>query len=78
MKKRKRVKQIVKRKRERKKTPKKISRLQASAGEREDLLPPMPEWPRYFKAIKKPVYAASGCRCSSLVPQAGPRLPDKD
>jgi len=55
MKKRKRVKQAAKPKRERKKTPKKISRLQASAGEREDFLPPMPEWPRYFKAIKKPV-----------------------
>jgi len=55
MKKRKRVKQIVKRKRVPKKTPEKISRLRASAGEREDLLPPMPEWPRYFKAIKKPV-----------------------
>jgi uncharacterized protein (DUF4415 family) len=38
-------------KKAKKETPKKIARLQASAGE----LPPMPNWPRYFKAIKEPV-----------------------
>ena len=38
-------------KKAKKKTPKKISRLQASGGD----LPPMPNWPRYFKAIKEPV-----------------------
>lgn len=36
-------------------TPKKISRLRASAGGRERPLVPLPAWPGYYRAIKKPI-----------------------
>jgi len=51
MKKRKRVT----RRRVQKKVQKKISRLQASAGGGLRRIPPLPEWPGYYRPIKKPI-----------------------